>query len=1040
VIDANAAGRALKIALGNSGNVSLANLTIRNGNATSVDPALALGGGISWSACGGSLTINGSVIDSNSTSIGDGGGIAAVDVCGVQSAQLVINNSTISSNTAVAGAGGGVYVGQQVALVMSACTVQGNRAGNPATNFGQGGGVFIYGPAGSASSSITGGAFNSNAAAGDGGAIYTTAPLTVSTTYGSDSSANSAGGNGPNLWDNANGAFRLPNAAATVTAGGTLTFTENDPATVIDSGITIQDGDNTNLLSATVSISSGLVPSNDLLGFTNRSNINGVINGSYNSATGVLTLTGLATREEYQAALRSVTFRNAADFLPVGPNPRTVSFKVNDGVNDSNTATSTVNVVGVNDSPLLQAASPLLTAITEDDTGNAGHTVNSIIGATITDADYNPSTSGLRGIAIVAANPGNSTWQYSVDSGATWNDLGTVTATSALLLRSGDYIRFLPNAMNGTSATFTYRAWDQSDGANAGTREDAANTGGSSPFSIGSNTASIAVSSVNDAPGFVGGITNLTVVKDSGAADIGALLHSGDPDLGQTETWTVTGAPTHGTLDGFPATAASGSFNIAPAGTLTYTPTAGYAGSDSFTIQVSDGTALASRTIAVAVTVPPTIAKAFGADTILLNGTTNLTLTITNPNTGITLTGIAFTDSLPAGLVVAPTPGLSSTCGGSVSGVAGSGSVSLSGGELTANTSCTVSANVMGTTPGSKNNSVTVTSTEGGTGNTANATLSVIAPATHFSVSAPATATAEEAFNFTVTALDQFENTVTSYTGTVHFTSSDSAAVLPSDATLTSGAGTFSATLWTAGSRTITATDTVSSSVTGTSGVINVTRSADLALSKSAPETAVPLIDLTYAITQSNYGPNTAQEVIVTDTLPAGTTFVSVSAGGSNWAVSTPAVGANGTVTCSKSSVAAGESSNFLITVRIEPGLTNGTTISNTANITSQTTDPNLANNTATASSIVSDPVRVELPTFSYFATLASAYTNASSPNTIDAWGIEFAEALTCNLGKTITLKGGYDTGFLSNSSYTTIGSPLTVISGQLILDRIVVK
>src|SRR5206468_308419 len=78
------------------------------------------------------------------------------------------------------------------------------------------------------------------------------------------------------------------------------------------------------------------------------------------------------------------------------------------------------------------------------------------------------------------------------------------------------------------------------------------------------------------------------------------------------------------------------------------------------------------------------------------------------------------------------------------------------------------------------------------------------------------------AFSFTVTALDASNNTATTYAGMVHFTSTDASATLPADSTLTNGAGTFNATLRTAGSRTITATDTVTSSITGTSGGITV--------------------------------------------------------------------------------------------------------------------------------------------------------------------------------------------------------------------------
>ena len=66
------------------------------------------------------------------------------------------------------------------------------------------------------------------------------------------------------------------------------------------------------------------------------------------------------------------------------------------------------------------------------------------------------------------------------------------------------------------------------------------------------------------------------------------------------------------------------------------------------------------------------------------------------------------------------------------------------------------------------------------------------AAATHFSVNAPSSATAGSAFNFTVTALDGFNNTDTAYGGTVTFPSTDGGATLPSDTALSSGPGTCS--------------------------------------------------------------------------------------------------------------------------------------------------------------------------------------------------------------------------------------------------------
>jgi len=107
--------------------------------------------------------------------------------------------------------------------------------------------------------------------------------------------------------------------------------------------------------------------------------------------------------------------------------------------------------------------------------------------------------------------------------------------------------------------------------------------------------------------------------------------------------------------------------------------------------------------------------------------------------------------------------------------------------------------------------------------------------ATNFLVSAPNSATAGTAFSFTVTARDASNNVVTSYSGTVHFTSTDPQANLPPNSMLSSGTATFPAGLKTAGSRTIKAADTFITSIFGTSNSINV--------SGAAAANPVPLID-----------------------------------------------------------------------------------------------------------------------------------------------------------------------------------------------------
>src|SRR5262249_33843815 len=108
--------------------------------------------------------------------------------------------------------------------------------------------------------------------------------------------------------------------------------------------------------------------------------------------------------------------------------------------------------------------------------------------------------------------------------------------------------------------------------------------------------------------------------------------------------------------------------------------------------------ALSTSSASLTVINPPSITKQFGAATIPLNGTTSLTFTISSSNQHLTLNGISFSDSLPAGLVVATPSGLSTTCTGTATATAGSSSVSLSGASLAPGTSCTVAVNVQGTT------------------------------------------------------------------------------------------------------------------------------------------------------------------------------------------------------------------------------------------------------------------------------------------------------------------------------------------------------
>jgi hypothetical protein len=141
-----------------------------------------------------------------------------------------------------------------------------------------------------------------------------------------------------------------------------------------------------------------------------------------------------------------------------------------------------------------------------------------------------------------------------------------------------------------------------------------------------------------------------------------------------------------------------------------------------------------------AIAAPPTVAMAFGAASIPVGGTTSLTYTITNPNPVPqvdvmpalplgTLSNISFTDTLPAGLLIASPNNLGGGCGGVITATAGTNLVSITGLTLAGETSCGFGVNVIGVAPGTQANTTSaITSTEGGSGDPATASVVVTAP------------------------------------------------------------------------------------------------------------------------------------------------------------------------------------------------------------------------------------------------------------------------------------------------------------------------
>lgn len=128
---------------------------------------------------------------------------------------------------------------------------------------------------------------------------------------------------------------------------------------------------------------------------------------------------------------------------------------------------------------------------------------------------------------------------------------------------------------------------------------------------------------------------------------------------------------------------------------------------------------------------------------------------------------------------------------------------------------------------------------------------------------------------------------------------------------------------------------------------------ADLGVSKTSDSDEVmPGADITYSISVTNDSSVSAEDATLTDAIPVGLTFLSLSSP-AGWECTTPAVGSGGTITCTNPSLAQTAGDLFMLVVRVPEDAEGGTFFSNTATVSTTTLDPNEENNSSTASSLV---------------------------------------------------------------------------------------
>lgn len=444
-----------------------------------------------------------------------------------------------------------------------------------------------------------------------------------------------------------------------------------------------------------------------------------------------------------------------------------------------------------------------------------------------------------------------------------------------------------------------------------------------------------------------------------------------------------------------------------------------------------------------------------GTITAACAGTFTPTFTVTDSGSPTKLTA---TEQLT--IVIAPAPPITlpasvtspAIAGQSYSGtVAASGGVgaltySLSSGSLPAGlTLNTTSGAITGTptTAGAATFTVQAADAFGDTPGAQSYTITVNpGAATHFAVAATSstTITAGGTVNFSVTALDANGNTATGYSGTVKFTSTDSQAALPANATLTSGVGSFVATLKTAGTQTITATDTATASITGSTGSITVNAGAASKLSVSAPTTATAGTAISVTVTaQDQYG-NTAAgytgtvQLTSTDTaavLPAGSSLssgtktfpVTLKTAGTETVTATDTVTGSITGTSGNIAVSAAAAAKFIVTA---PATASAGTAINVS-VTAQDAYGNTATGYTGTVKLTSTDAAAVLPAS---APLASGV--GTFPVTLKTAGAQTVTA-TDTVTASITGSSGNIQVSAAGTSAFTVSAPATATAGTAI-------
>ena len=364
-------------------------------------------------------------------------------------------------------------------------------------------------------------------------------------------------------------------------------YVEGTPVAIGDNDVRIQDVDSATLQSATITLTNP--QTGDVL---QLGTLPAGITASVNAAGTLVTLSGSATLAAYEAAIRAVQFNNTSD-SPSGAIDRLVSVVVNDGFANSNTATTTIHVVPVNDAPTLDLDANNSAA---PGTSYAATYVENSAAIAIVDTDraiQDADSTTLHSATIHITNPqaGDVLSASSLPSGIT---AAVYDPVAGLLTLSGTATLA---AYQTALAAVRFSNGSENPSAVSRTIEITVNDG-----SANSNVAvsTISVVPVNDAP-----VANPNT--GSGAEDSvqtgNVLANDTDVDSASLSVSQFSiGASTYAA--GTTATIAGvGTLVIGSNGAYTFTPVADWNGSvPTVNYTTSDGALTATSTLALSVT------------------------------------------------------------------------------------------------------------------------------------------------------------------------------------------------------------------------------------------------------------------------------------------------------------------------------------------------------------------------------------------------------------------------------------------------------